>query len=38
MALVYETGKKCATDFSKHIHISLDEYLPTWNYQAMGAK
>ena len=35
---VYETGKKCATDFSKHIHLSLDEYLPTWNYQAMGAK
>jgi hypothetical protein len=35
---VYETGKKCAADFSKNTHISLDEYLPLWNYQAMGAK
>lgn len=38
LAGVYETGKKCAADFSKNTCISSDEHLPLWNYQAMGAK
>jgi hypothetical protein len=35
---VYETGKKCAPDFSKNKCISSDKHFPLWNYQAMGAK
>jgi hypothetical protein len=35
---VYETGKKCAADFLENMNIQFDDYLPKWNYQAMGAK
>ena len=31
---VYETGKKCATDFIKNMRIVFDDYLPRWNYRA----
>ena len=35
LAGVYETGKKCATDFLKNMRIVFDENLPRWNYRAL---
>jgi hypothetical protein len=32
---IYETGKKCATDFIENMRIVFDEHLPRWNYRAL---
>ncbi|WP_333879305.1 ISAzo13-like element transposase-related protein [Methylobacter sp.] len=35
LAGIYETGKKCATDFIKNRRIVFDDFLPRWNYRTL---
>ena len=32
---VYETGRKCATDFKETMKLLFDKTMPKWNYRAM---
>ena len=32
---IYETGKKCATDFIENMRIVFNDFLPRWNYRAL---
>lgn len=32
---IYETGKKCTTDFIENMRIVFDDFLPRWNYRAL---
>lgn len=34
---VFETGRKYAADFKKHMTIQFDKLLPKWNYRAIPA-
>ena len=33
--LVYQTGRKVATDFKENMRIVFDDFLPRWNYRAV---